>query len=392
MLKIHANSGVMKINRILSAEIVRRLAEKQAKIIVIYGARQVGKTTLVRNTLQQQYRHKKVLYADGDTYRYHDVLSSRDLEKLTNLITGYDILFIDEAQKIENIGISLKILHDRFKDKLKIIVTGSSALELADKIKEPLTGRHHTYHLYPIATLELADRYNPYELQEQFEARMLFGAYPEIFSIKTVADKIAYLNSLSSDYLYKDVLELEHIKFNKKLRDLLQLLAFQIGAEVSYNELATRLGMDRKTVDTYIDLLEKAFVITRLHAFSRNLRKEINKKPKIYFYDLGIRNALISNFNYLDKRNDAGALWENFLLMERRKNNAYKRLYANTYFWRTYTGAELDYVEEYGGQLHGYEFKYRKTAKAPKSWLETYRQQQADFTCVNQDNALDFII
>ena len=382
----------MEINRVLAEEIVRRFAEKRAKVVVIYGARQVGKTTLVKHTLQQKYSDKKILFVEGDTYKYNAILSSRDLEKLSALVKGYDILCVDEAQKIENIGINLKILHDRFKDALKIIVTGSSALELADKIKEPLTGRHHTYHLYPISTLELAATYDHYQLQADFEARMLFGSYPEIFSIDSREDKIAYLNSLSADYLYKDVLELENIKFNKKLRDLLQLLAFQIGSEVSYNELATRLGMDRKTVDTYIDLLEKAFVITRLYGFSRNLRKELNKKPKIYFYDLGIRNDLIGNFNYLNMRNDTGALWENFLLLERRKRNAYKKHYSQIYFWRTYTGAELDYIEEYDGYLHGYEFKYNKTARAPKSWLETYQQEQADFTCISQDNALDFII
>ncbi|MFT5703952.1 MAG: putative AAA+ superfamily ATPase, partial [Rickettsiales bacterium] len=373
----------MLVNRTISGEIIRRLEEKESKIIVIYGARQVGKTTLVNKILKEKFNDKRILSVEGDSYQFSDILSSRDLGKLSNLVKGYDILFIDEAQKIENIGINLKILYDKFKDNLKIIVTGSSSLELANKIKEPLTGRHHTYHLYPISLLELSKTQTNYELSSQTEERMIFGAYPEIFRIENMQDKIAYLNNLSTDYLYKDVLELENIRFNKKLRDLVRLLAFQIGSEVSYNELATTLGMDRKTVDSYIDLLEKAFVLVRIYGFSRNLRKEVNKKPKIYFYDLGIRNAIIGNFNYLNARNDVGALWENFLMLERIKRNSYQRHYCNQYFWRTYTGAELDYVEEYAGELHGYEFKYSKISKAPKSWIETYKQENARFECVN---------
>ena len=381
----------MLINRVINTEIRRRLSEYRTKIIVIYGARQVGKTTLVEDILKDNYSDKKILFVDGDTYKYNEILSSRDLEKLTLLVKGIDILFIDEAQKIENIGINLKILYDRFKD-LKIIVTGSSSLDLANKIKEPLTGRTYTYHLYPISSLELSNIHTNYELISYLEERMIFGSYPEIFQIGNIEDRITYLNNLSTDYLYKDVLELEKIRYNNKIRDLVRLLAFQIGSEVSYNELSISLGLDRKTIDSYIDLLEKAFVIIKLYGFSRNLRKEVNKKPKVYFYDLGIRNAIIGNFNYLNARNDIGALWENFLVLERFKRNEYQRHYCNKYFWRTYTGAELDYIEEYGGKLYGYEFKYNKTSKAPKSWIETYKQEKASFKCINKDNFLGFII
>lgn len=382
----------MLINRILANEISRRLSEEISKIIVIYGARQVGKTTLIEDILKEKYSNKKILLIDGDSYKYNDIISSRDLEKLSALVKGYDILFIDEGQKIENIGINLKILYDKFKANLKIIVTGSSSLELANKIKEPLTGRNYTYHLYQISILELSKIHTDFELMTSVEERMIFGSYPEIFRIASIKDKISYLNNLTADYLYKDVLELENIKYSKKLRDLLRLLAFQIGSEVSYNELATNLGIDRKTVESYIDLLEKAFVIVRLYGFSKNLRKEVNKKPKIYFHDLGIRNAIIGNFNYLNNRDDSGALWENFLVIERIKRNEYQKHYCNSYFWRTYTGAELDYIEEYGGKLHGYEFKYSKTSKAPQSWIETYKQEKASFYCVNKDNFLQFLL
>ena len=275
-------------------------------------------------------------------------------------------------------------MHDQFKH-LKIIVSGSSALDLANKIKESLTGRTYTYHLFPISTLELRYDLKDFELQSQLESRLIFGSYPEIFSKEGLDEKIFYLRNLSTDYLYKDVLELENIKNSNKLKDLLKLLAFQIGSEISTNELSNKLGLARQTVESYIDLLEKAFVVFRLHGFSRNLRKEVNKKPKIYFYDLGIRNSIINSFAYLNERDDVGALWENFLIMERLKRNEYQKHFCSKYFWRTYTGAELDYTEEYNGKLHGYEFKWQKTTTAPKTW-------QGSFQNINKENFLDFIL
>ena len=380
----------MLIPRLLKSEILRRLSEQRSKIIVVYGARQVGKTTLVEEVLAH-YRDTRILVVNGDSFQHRELLSSCDRDRLRAFAEDADILFIDEAQRIENIGINLKILHDTLTH-LKIIVTGSSALDLANKIKEPLTGRTHTYKLYPLALLELREKYMPFELMEQLESRMIFGSYPEVLSIEGKSDKISYLQGLASDYLYKDVLELENIRYNNKLRNLLKMLAFQIGSEVSYSEISNALGISRQTVDTYIDLLEKSFVLIRLYAFSRNLRKEVNKKPKIYFYDLGIRNALINNFSYFDLRDDLGALWENFLILERLKHNEYQRHYCNQYFWRTYTGAELDYIEEYSGKLHGYEFKYNKTSKAPKTWLTTYAKEKSSFECINKDNFLDFVM
>ena len=222
----------------------------------------------------------------------------------------------------------------------------------------------------------------------QLERRLIFGSYPEIFSIENVVDKAQYLIELSTNYLYKDILEYQAIRHSNKLRDLLRLLAFQVGSEVSYTELGTSLGMAKQTVENYIDLLEKSFVIFTLRGFSRNLRKEVSKKPKIYFYDLGIRNAIINNFAYLNNRNDIGALWENFLIMERLKRNDYQKHFCSHYFWRTYKGAELDYIEEYNGNLYGYELEWGKRAKAPESWIKTYA---APYSCINKDNFLDFV-
>ncbi|PWQ95421.1 ATP-binding protein [Leucothrix pacifica] len=377
----------MFIQRLLADEIIEKLSYERSKIVVIYGARQVGKTTLVEHILDKT--DYKTLRVDGDEAIYNDVLSSQDSTKLGYLVQGYDLIFIDEAQRIKNIGINLKILHEKFKH-LKIIVTGSSSLDLANQIKEPLTGRTHTYRLYPISWMELAERHNPFELQTKLEERLIYGHYPEVFQLEGQVDKVEYLRHLSSDYLYRDVLELENIRHSHKLRDLLKLLAFQVGSEVSYSEIGTQLGLSRHTVADYIDLLEKSFVLITLRGFSRNLRKEISKKPKIYFYDLGIRNSLIDNFAWLNSRNDIGALWENFLIMERLKRNEYSKHYCSSYFWRTYTGAELDYIEEFNGELWGYEFKWSKNKpNAPKAWVDNYDGQ---YECVNKNNFLPFVL
>ena len=375
----------MYIQRWIKKEIKKRLSLKKTKILVLYGARQVGKTSLVEDILKSY--GKKILRLSGDEEHTVSVFSSRSLEKMKNVVSGYDLLFIDEAQRIKNIGLNLKILHDN-QPQLKIIVTGSSSFELASSIQEPLTGRAWVYHLYPIAMLELKTCMNPYEINQQLESYLVFGSYPELFSLSKPLEKQEYLHSLVRDYLYKDVLKVEGVKHSQKVKKLLQLLAFQSGSEVSLTELSGRLEINKKTVENYIDLLEKFFVIFSLTSFSRNLRKELTQKPKIYFYDLGIRNALINNFNSLENRNDLGALWENFIIAERIKHNSYKKNFASSYFWRTYTGAELDYVEEQKGKLHGYEIKWGKKAKAPTTWVEKYK---ASFECINQENFLKFI-
>jgi len=373
--------------RAISESIKSELTKENAKIIVVYGARQVGKTTLIENILHN-FSHCKILRLNGDRLDSLRGLIDRDLEKMRLIVSDYDIIFIDEAQRIPNIGINLKLLYDNFKH-LKIIVTGSSSLDLASSIKETLTGRKRQYELYPISFLELSDSKTKYEMIHMLEEIMIFGAYPEILGMNSRFDKERYITELSEDYLYKDILEIERIKVPHKLRDLLRLIAFQIGSEVSFNELANNLGISREAVARYIAMLENAFVLFRLDGFSRNLRKEASKKPKIYFYDLGVRNAIIGNFNYLDQRNDIGALWENFLVIERLKRNAYNEYRPSTHFWRTHTGAELDYIEDINGKLYGYEFKWNKESKAPKTWTETYG---AEFACINKENFLDFIL
>lgn len=376
------------IARILEKKILDRLKNTD-KIIILYGSRQVGKTTLVEHFLKTL--PYKTLHINADNREYVEVLSSRELGKLSRLVSGYELVFIDEAQRIPDIGINLKIIHDQIPG-VKIIATGSSSFELANVTQEPLTGRTWTFTLYPVALAEIQAGQNLFELDNRLEEFLLYGMYPEVFSYTGSNDKMLYLKELSNAYLYKDILELGDIRNARAIYDLVRLLAYQIGSTISLNELGRQLGMSKETVARYIDLLEKSFVVFRLSGFSRNLRKEVVKMDKIYFYDLGVRNAVIDNFKNLAQRNDQGPLWENFLLAERLKFNGYwKGALSNRYFWRTYTGAELDYVEETGGKLFGYEFKWGdKMAKAPKTWLETY--PEAEFLCINRANYADFLL
>ena len=377
------------IPRFLEHTLRDRLLQS-GKVLILYGARQVGKTTLVKKIISNL--EGRVLEINADRQPFSESLSSRDFEKLKGLVSGYQFVFIDEAQRIPDIGINLKILHDNLPD-MKIIVTGSSSLDLANRIKEPLTGRTWTYRLYPFSVSEWQnyEHLNTLEIQMKLEEWMRFGMYPEIHQFENFKDKRQYLEELTGAYLYKDILALANIRYPEKLRQLLKLLAFQIGSEVSIHELAISLQVNRETVINYIDLLEKAFVIFKLSGFSRNLRKEVTSMDKIYFYDLGVRNALIENFNPLDSREDTGSMWENFLLVERRKKMEYERIFANTYFWRTYSGAELDYIEERDGNLYGFEFKWKpKKGKAPATWLETY--QNASYQLINRESFASFIL
>ncbi len=368
--------------------ILRKRILHSGKIVVLYGARQVGKTTLVKNLLNKL--KIKTLEVNADEQRYLDVLSSRDSRKLQEFTEGYSLLFLDEAQRIPEIGINLKILADTCKG-LKIIATGSSSLELAGRISEPLTGRKWTFNLFPIAQTELRSMRNRYELKQELEDRLVWGSYPEIFRLKSSMLKEAYLREISSDYLYRDLLMLSEIRNSDKLRRLLKLLAFQIGSEVSLHEVGQQLEMTKETVHRYIDLLEKTFVLFSLGGFNRNLRKEITKMKKYYFYDLGIRNVLIDNFKSPSERNDFGQLWENFLIVERLKRNAYRERPCSQYFWRTYTGAEIDYVEEGADGLNGFEIKSgKKKTRPPETWLKEY--PQATWQEVGTHNWLNFVL
>ncbi len=273
---------------------------------------------------------------------------------------------------------------------IKVVATGSSSFELAGQTGEPLTGRKTTLMLYPIAQMELLHQINKYELTEKLDEFLIYGSYPAVLTADTIYQKTSVLNELVGSYLFKDVLEFERIKSPQLLVDLLRLLAFQIGNEVSINELAQNLRIDNKTVKRYIELLEKAFIILRLGGYSSNLRKEISKKAKYYFYDTGIRNAVIANFNKLNIRNDKGQLWENFLVIERMKKQSYTPIYANNFFWRTWSGKEVDFIEEREGKLFGYEFKWaKKNTKAPKLWLDTY--PEASWEVVDTTNYMEFI-
>jgi uncharacterized protein len=377
------------IPRKLEPLITQELAKSKGKIIVLYGARQIGKTTLIKQILKTQTG--KILEINADEQPYLEVLSSRDFSQLKALTAGYDLLFIDEAQRVPDIGINLKILYDKLP-ALQIIVTGSSSLDLANRVKESLTGRTWTFNMYPISVGEWRDytNANAFETTLVIAEFLRFGMYPEVFSYESEGQKERYLKEITTSYLYKDILTLTNIKYPDKLLQLLRLLAFQIGSEVSIHEIAKTLQIHRDAVINYIDLLEKTFVIFRVGGFSRNLRKEVTKMDKIYFYDLGVRNAIIDNFNPLTLRNDTGQLWENFLIAERIKYNAYNHHFANYYFWRTYNNAEVDWVEESGGQLSAFEFKWgKKPAKVPASWKTAY--PNARFHSINRDNFLEFI-
>ncbi len=358
------------------------------RVLVIYGPRRVGKTTLLNNFL----RGTKLRYKldSGDNIRIQEVLGSRDFKRIIEYASGYDLIAIDEAQQIPGIGMGLKIIVDQLSD-ITVIATGSSSFELAGAIGEPLTGRKKTIILYPVAQMELLSLYNRHELKDGLEDFLVFGSYPEIITARGRKGKSAILEEIVNSYLLKDVLALERIKGSRVLLDMLKLIAFQVGSQVSLNELAVQLKIDVKTVGRYLDILEKAFVIRRIGGFSRNLRKEVVSKAKYYFLDNGIRNAVISQFNTLDSRNDTGALWENFIVAERIKKCAYQDIYGSFYFWRTYDGQELDLVEEREGKLFGYEIKWsREKGKTPKDWGKSYKQ--AEYSIINKENYLDFIL
>jgi hypothetical protein len=376
----------MKINRTIYKSIIDRMNSSK-KVILIYGARQVGKTTLVKEILEE-FSDKRILSINADQRKYIDLLSSRDLDKIASLIHGYDIVFIDEAQRIPEIGINSKLIVDSYPD-LQLILTGSSSLDLAGKTKEPLTGRTWTFKLFPLSFSEMAAQYNPFDLQNKIESLLIYGSYPEVFTFENYQDKRILLSEIAESYLYKDILEIMDLKHPHKIHDLLRLLAYQIGSEVSIHEISTNLSLNQETVERYIHLLEESFVIFKLRGFSRNPRKEISKRDKIFFYDNGIRNAVIGDFKPLKERNDTGQLWENYIISERMKKTKYQGIPVSYYFWRTYTGVELDLVEEVESKLTGYEIKLSKARKKPpQAWIKDY---QGDYFYINKDNFMEFI-
>lgn len=359
------------------------------KVLMILGARRVGKTELINHYLEEIPKEEYLKF-NGEDIRHVKLFEERSVENYKRILNNYKLLVIDEAQKIPDSGLVLKLIADNFKD-LKIIVTGSSVFDLSNKLGEPLVGRKNTIYLYPFAQMEFEKYENIVETKDKLEERMIFGSYPELEQYSDWNDKQNYLYEMLNSYLLKDILTFEGIRQSDKIVDLLRLIAFQTGKEVSLQELGSQLNIAKNTVEKYLDLLSKVFVIFKLRGFSRNLRKEVSKMNRWYFYDNGIRNAIIGNFNRLNLRNDAGELWDNYLVSERIKFQSITGIKSSNYFWRTYTQQEIDWVEEENGHLRAYEFKWnvKKKPKAPDSWKEAY--PDSEYAVISQDNYLDFV-
>ncbi len=375
----------MDIQRYYDGRIEENL--KSGKVLVVYGPRRTGKTTMIKKFAEKF--SGKYFYEIGEDRELRELLESESVAKITGFFSRFDLVIIDEAQMIQKIGTGLKILVDRVPG-IKVIASGSSSFDLSNKIGEPLTGRKNTVTLFPVSMIEASDFIGDFEIQRRIEEFLIYGTYPEVFTENSYEGKKILLEELRNSYLFKDILALENVKNPRKLLDLLMLISFQIGKEVSLTELGNSLDLAKQTVERYLDLLEKTFIIKKVGGFSRNLRKEVTKSSRYYFLDNGVLNSVTNNFKPLNLRNDAGQLWENFLFTERLKKQAYHRIYSNNYFWRTYDMQEIDLVEERDGKLYGFEFKLNpKKIKAPRSWSENY--PESEFLQVNKDNYLGFI-
>lgn len=360
------------------------------KVLILLGARRVGKTAFIKNYLSKIPKND-FLQLNGEDINDANLLKERSVSNYSRLLANVKLLVIDEAQNIPEIGLILKLIVDSI-DGIKIIATGSSVFDLSNKLGEPLVGRKNTIYLFPLAQMEFSNYENYKATSSKLEERLLFGSYPELEQYPDWNDKISYLKEIINAYLLKDILIFEGIKQSNKILDLLKLIAFQVGQEVSLQELARQLGISKNTVESYLDLLAKVFVIYKVPGFSRNLRKEITKSNRWYFYDNGIRNAIINNFARLEFRTDVGALWENYLAAERVKFQNYTQKTVYNFFWRTYDQQELDWLEEENGKLSGFEFKWNENRKAkiPTAFAKAY--PEAGFEVINKQNYLDFIV
>jgi hypothetical protein len=373
------------INRKLQAKIMARIAPNKA--VLIFGARRVGKTVMLRQIVSNYPGRTMVL--NGEDFDTLALLENRSIANYRHLLNGIDLLAIDEAQNIPQIGNILKLIVDEIPG-IKVVASGSSSFDLLNKAGEPLVGRCTQFVLTPFSQRELAQIESPLETYQNLESRLIYGSYPEVVMMNDYDRKTDYLRDIVGAYLLKDILTINGIKNSNKMRDLLRLIAFQLGSEVSYEEIGKQLGMSKTTVEKYLDLLEKVFIIYRLGAYSRNLRKEVTKAGKWYFYDNGIRNSIIGAFSPLAVRQDVGALWENYIIGERRKANFNDGLRKEFYFWRTYDKHEIDLIEDNMNSLTAFEFKWgNKMPSAPTPFKEAY--PTADFHVVNRDNYLDFI-
>lgn len=368
--------------RYLSEIIKNRIGS--GKAIVVIGPRQVGKTTLIESILETKY----YLLLDGDDPKTRTLLTEPNTEEIRTILGKYKFVFIDEAQRIEGIGLTMKIITDRFKD-IQLFASGSSSFDLSNKINEPLTGRKWEYHLFPISWEEYENHHGYLYVEQQLENRLLYGFYPDV--LNNSGDEINVLRNLVNSYLYRDILSYSDIRKPEVLDKLVQALALQVGSEVNYSELAQIVNVDKNTISKYIDILQKGYIIFKLSSFSRNVRNEIKTNKKIYFYDNGIRNMIIGNFNPIDLRTDKGALWENFLISERVKQIEYKQSLARIYFWRTKQQQEVDFVEEKSGKIFGYEFKWnnKRNSKLPKTFTEAYN---AESSMIDKDNFREFVL
>ena len=356
------------------------------KVIILTGARQVGKTTLLKQLLRQK---EGVLWLNGDELQVQNLFANASADRLLSEFSNSKIVILDEAQRIENIGLRLKLIADS-DSEVQVIATGSSAFELANKVNEPLTGRKWEYQMFPLSFGEMVAHHGKLKEMRMLPRRIIYGYYPEV--VTNDGNEVEILKLLTDAYLYKDILSWESIKHPDKLQTLLRALAYQVGSQVSYNELSQMCSMDSKTVERYINLLEQCYIIFRLPSFSRNLRHELKSSRKIYFYDNGIRNALIADYRAPEVRQDIGALWENYVIAERMKSNEYYHRWVNRYFWRTKQQQEIDYLEESGGKLHAYEMKWNPRAKASitKTFTEAY--PNSEFQVITTDNIADFLL
>lgn len=372
------------IERILKPTIESRMF--RGKAIIIVGPRQVGKTTLLR-ALQVKDGHTVVNW-NCDEPDVRQKLTNPTSTQLGAEIGNADLILIDEAQRVQNIGITLKLLIDNFPEK-QVIVTGSSALDLSNSINEPLTGRKYEYVLYPMASEELINHFGAQNERRLLEHRLLYGCYPEV--INNPGEEREILTNIASSYLYKDIFAFQDVRKPEIIEQLLQALALQLGSEVSFHELGKILGLNSLTIQRYMDLLEKSYVIFHLRSFSRNVRSELKKSRKIYFYDNGVRNALIGDFKPLSLRQDVGALWENFIISERIKHNAYHQFYGNSYFWRTQQQQEIDYIEDVDGILHAYEFKWNSDRQVRLTDTFAKNYPNHSFAVIHPDNYTEFV-
>ena len=382
---IYAMNG---IERDLKAVLDSKIGK--GKVLLLIGPRQVGKTTLLKNILTSISSEKKVQFWNCDESDVRQFLSEANSAKLKSFVGNSDFIVIDEAQRVKDIGLTIKLLHDSFPN-VQLAVTGSSSLDLSNSINEPLTGRKFEYNLFPFSTNELVNHTSMLEEMRLLKNRLVYGFYPDV--VNNPGEEKEILTNIVNSYLYKDVFEFQDIRKSSVIEKLVQALALQVGSEVSFNELGNLLGIDTVTVQRYVDLLEKAYVIFHIRSFSRNVRNELKKSIKIYFYDNGVRNSVISNFSPVELRSDIGALWENFLISERIKNNAYHNKHAKYYFWRTTQKQEIDFIEEVDQNLFAYEFKYnpkKVNSKCPVTFSNNY--PNVPFDVITSENYMDFVL